>query len=268
MKNLLLICVFAFSFFFPVKVAYAETQILRVVMAIDTYAQGGAGQACKKIGETLDYVLGEAARKNNVGYDRVNIEALKINENNLHQFYAHHAVTAEDTLLFYYCGHGLMHPQDYHIFDATGGRVRRDYIRKIFSFLPAKLKIIATETCSSYSVDSTFKSIQRGSHEVISDLLFHSKGNVDITAASPGQTAWYGDHNEGGVFTNALMDVFQRDVASVDANKDGRASWVEAFPFIKSQANTNFLQLKASSPAWNQIHLAASQDPYNWKLAE
>lgn len=268
MRNLFLAMVFSFGFFFPLNSAYAETPTLRVVMAIDTFAQGGAGLACKHIGESLDFVLEKAAKANNIAYDRVNIEVRKINETSLHQFYAHHPVNANDTLLFYYCGHGIMHPKDYHIFNATAGRVRRDYIRKIFSFLPAKLKIIATETCSSYNVDTKMRSRFGNSTEVMSDLLFNAKGNVDITAASPSQTAWYGDNGEGGVFTNALMDVFQRDRSEVDSNKNGRVTWVEAFPQIQAQARINFKALKDSSPIYNKIKLASSQDPYSWKLAE
>lgn len=267
MRHFLLGLVLSIGFLFPANSAYAEAPTLRVVMAIDTFAQGGAGRACKQIGESLDFVLEKAAHANNIAYDRVNIDALKITENNLHQFYAHHPVNANDTLLFYYCGHGIMHPTDYHIFSATAGRVRRDYIRKIFSFLPAKLKIIASETCSSYNVDGKMLSRFGNSTEAISDLLFNAKGNVDITAASPSQTAWYGDHGEGGVFTNALMDVFQRDRSQVDTNKDGRVSWLEAFPQIQAQARLNFQALKQSSPIINKIHLASSQDPYSWKLA-
>jgi hypothetical protein len=79
---------------------------------------------------------------------------------------------------------------------------------------------------------------------VLRCLFFQHRGTVDVTAAEDG-TASYGDDQQGGVFTTALVRLLGGDLKTLDRNHDGFLSWKEFFPALSHETEDSFKSLAA-----------------------
>lgn len=177
-------------------------------------------------------------------------------------------VAPEDTLLFFYCGHGVTTPLSGHTFAQSNGRLPRKSVREALQRHRTKLTLLLSDTCSSYGlrVPSSGLGFPRGTDPKTSaDLLFGAQGFVDMTAASPGEYSVF-DEVDGGFYSMQMARTFWEDQTFLDANHDGRVSWKEYFPVVRDRTNAYLQWYKSVHPITDASHLAKTQYPSVWSL--
>ena len=158
-------------------------------------------------------------------------------------------VQPEDTVLVYYSGHGYIQDDDdndqddkhYLLLDKknpSASLLRSDLVKAV-SKKNCRLKMLITDACSDFieTESSTLESIgitPRGN--ALTDLFFKHEGFLDITAASPGQTA-FGRDEVGGYFTKSLT---MSANSKADINTDGNISWAEVFEITQLKTHDYF----------------------------
>ncbi len=166
----------------------------------------------------------------------------------------------QDTLVFYYTGHGGFYPEKGHLlamrnyYDLKTGRQtkyavvdRKELLAAMARHNPRAM-IVLTDCCASTQLplvpggdkktppDMNRKPVLNGNGqgELLRDLFFKSRGVVNITAARTG-TAAEGRRNEGGShFTVALWKLLKEKPQPFDRDKNGVVEWKEFFPALEN----------------------------------
>lgn len=177
-----------------------------------------------------------------------------------------------ETLVFYYTGHGGFYPDKGHLLDMRnfynlgGGKQIRKYATVDRKELLAAMGrhdpraiIVLTDCCASTKIpvfsatkidqpDRQFKALLNagGKGEVARDLFFRTRGVVNITAAMTGTPA-RGDRQKGGShFTVALEKLLRESPRLFDDNKDGVVEWREFFPRLVTLTQLESLRMKTA----------------------
>ena len=120
-------------------------------------------------------------------------------------------VSEEDTVFVHFSGHGVIPDQqsgEQFLQGVDEGLFSRKQWAESIDALPCRLKILITDCCSSYPTEFT---IVEGDEDVepwknLYSLFLEHTGFVNITAASPGQTA-YGTPEGGFLTINVVSDI-------------------------------------------------------------
>lgn len=181
--------------------AAEEIRTIRALLIICDNYEGDAGAinlGVKSdrylINEILTEQISEQGWGARIEIDEVSgIEANKpVLTDRLAKFYGR--VEPQDTVFVYFSGHGVILDQrsnDIQLQTCDNQLISRQRLADEVNGLPARLKILITDCCSSFS---PFE-VAEGSDEVIPwstlyFLLLRHEGFVNITAASPGEEAY------------------------------------------------------------------------------
>jgi len=102
-------------------------------------------------------------------------------------------------------------------------------------------------------------------YDTFDDLFFAPKGLIDITAAMPGEAAWF--NQEGGIFTDALSTLFLIEKQVMDLDGDGVVDWNEAYGKLKQMTQQRFDVSKNRAAAGTPLTKAKGQTPAYYHLA-
>jgi hypothetical protein len=136
------------------------------------------------------------------------------------EYYRRLSVRPTDSIFCYYAGHGGINQQGEHEFSLGGWErgepgIKRSEILAAMREKEARLAILLTDCCSSYSAGPPQARAQKEPHfpdqELLRSLFFRHRGLLDMTAASPGQMGWgvcgSGVVDDGMLFTTALASL-------------------------------------------------------------
>ena len=170
---------------------------------------------------------------------------------------------ADDTLLFYYSGHGEIRPDRGHVLALTNAENGNKLLPRsdILSELKSKktrLVVVLTDCCST--IRPTRIIITRPPPPagflppppwgVAGCLLLQHRGLVDINASCPGQEAWpvyTAVTAVGGIFTVNLSTLLNGNmVDSIDKNRDRFIEWNEFYQVLEKNTQQDFLGLQSS----------------------
>jgi Caspase domain len=143
----------------------------------------------------------------------------------------------DETLLFYYAGHGKLDGKNRHSFQLQEGDVdpiRRDEVLQAMKAKKPGLAVLLSDCCSVRTrVATKLKGAERfiddvRPHPVLNSLLFQHRGVVDITAAQDGTGSW-GDDVRGGIFTQSFCGLLREQLQTYDTKKARFISWREFY---------------------------------------
>lgn len=163
-------------------------------------------------------------------------------------YYRRVQVGPNDTLVFFYTGHGATDPNRGHALTTERGVIYRNDLRRAMQGRGARLNVLLSDCCSN--VVDLPPSITAGApapgalpdvvRPLLRQLFLEHRGTVDITAAEVGQSAW-ATNLLGGFFAHALTEhLFSFDVKGHDANKDGFVTWAEIFEPVRENTRLSF----------------------------
>jgi hypothetical protein len=138
----------------------------------------------------------------------------------------------DDTLLFYFSGHGMHDPRLLgHVLSLPGGgRMYRAVLRQVMQSKGTRLCVLLSDACASFPFAVEVRPAKEGPDwETLRSLLFAPRGLVDINAVTEGEVAWC-NAELGGFFTFALAEALRRPFKQLDADGDGFLHWHEVIP--------------------------------------
>lgn len=262
-RTLLLVAYLAVSSLWnqtPRSHAQEEAGRVHFLLAVDTidrfYKALGLDLDGKNIEDTIRWAMG----KQNIPADRYTIKVLsgtQMTEKAVLDFYRRLKIGPNDSLVFYYTGHGGFYPDKGHLlnmrafFRGQEGYKRADIDRAELVAAMARHQprsiIVLTDCCASSNLPIVAGGVRRkipdvknkpplnenGDGSVFRDLFFRSRGVVNITSSLTG-TPSRGERAKGGsFFTLALYKLLKDQRSRFDKDGDGKVTWPEFFPELE-----------------------------------
>jgi hypothetical protein len=152
---------------------------------------------------------------------------------------------ANDTVFFYFTGHGGLDDQGSYL-SLEKGKLYRDTIQRRMSDKGARLTVMLTDCCNTRGDGKGIAAIK-----LVSDppkqvtpafraLFFEPKGSVDVNACSPGESAQFflqlekdGERYRGSLFTRSLVDY-------LDRRRTERLTWDELLRDVSVTVHVEF----------------------------
>ena len=262
---------------------------VRLVAAINTEVTG-AGIDARRIKKTLATGLGNRFQVD------TEFTGDSISRRAVLTHYARLRSNVDETLIFFYVGHGFT-DRDEHFLDIGDEPLARSDLRNEMQRTGAGLVVILTDTCSrrdsfngrlsnglppDYAVyGSEQPSNSRWAKTGFSQLFMKSRGLVDINASTydpetGGELSW-GDRTHGGLFTNTFCRLLLSRFDAIDApQQDGLVTWGEVYMRLRKQMRSNFQHMKKflsktgglSTAERERLHESTTQTPQTWSLVD
>ena len=154
-------------------------------------------------------------------------------------------VGSDDTILFYFTGHGETDNKG-HYLNLEKGKLYRAEIRKALLKKQARLAVILTDCCNqrsdkfSYFAPAADMQPPQTVVPLFQSLFFEPSGLVDINASSPGENAFFFVSKteegipKGSLFTTTLTDY-------VRENSRNKVTWDQLITEVTNQVYRSFL---------------------------
>jgi hypothetical protein len=261
--------------FISLATAQEAASRLRVLLVVDTDAPDvGAAVAvdCNRLTTVFEQAF--------AGHEhRLTLDVLSggnVTPDNVLNYYRNLDTDANESLLFFYSGHGGIdfHTRE-HYLTTRRGSLGRSTLRAAMEAKGARLTILLTNCCSNYGnipavSAQNAPSAQQAPHQpdwtALYQLLLQQRGTVDVTAAEPGVIGW--GNMLGSCFTVAAIQKLTAPVSQLDIDGNRFVEWGEFFAHVRYQTNEEFQKIKANSQGSNQPITQESQYAYAYKLLD
>jgi hypothetical protein len=171
------------------------------------------------------------------------LQGAAANDKAIFDYYQHLKPGPDDTLMFYFSGHGMHDPRLLgHVLSLPGGgRMYRAVIRQVMRSKGTRLCVLLSDACASFPFAMEVRPAKEGPDwevrpakegpdwETVRSLFFAPRGLVDINAVTEGEVAWC-NRELGGFFTFALAEALRKPFKQLDADGDGFLHWHEVIP--------------------------------------
>ncbi len=219
------------SFFFLIR--DAEAQTLHAVLVSDgsPAAQWGKFSAAISMDvKVIDAMIGSSMPKSQLDVHLMEIEQdEKSDPNIVLKAIADLRVKPNDTLLFYYSGHGAA-DDDGQYFEMARGKLHRKTVRDSLESKRARLVVILTDCCNVRSDGFFFSTPFINTippdkpSPLFQSLFLDQKGTIDITSSAPGESAFFTPIREGSI--QIPGSIFTQELAELaDVQSATRMTW-------------------------------------------
>jgi hypothetical protein len=184
------------------------------------------------------------------------------------EYYRELEEVGEDTLLFYYAGHGGFDQRGHHLV-LRSGRFYREDLRRAMLLKAPRLTVILTDCCSGYVEGELEMPKAQLKWKVLYTLLGRHRGLVDITAATPG-TLSFGDEG-GGIFSRSMCHLFcvaPKDVGASEKLKSGYVAWPEFFEYLQNKTKENYAKFREKNADDPEVVAQAKLVPFAFALPQ
>jgi hypothetical protein len=243
----------------------SEAAHVHILVVADTAAGGARALGLDLDGKNVVQVLRWALQKQGLEegptgrYDITLLEGARATEKDIFDYYRHLRLQPNETLVFYFTGHGGFYPDRGHrlnvrnLLQVGRGRFRAypaevdrsDLLAAMGRHHPRAL-IVLTDCCASTDFPTINREIKvvkendlpevplkgDGDGAVLRQLFFNTKGVVNITAARTGTPARGNRAKGGSFFTVALCKLLKEGAATFTPKKEGMVGWDEFFPLL------------------------------------
>lgn len=160
------------------------------------------------------------------------------------EYYRELGEVGDDTILFYYAGHGAFDARGHHL-ALKDGKLYRDDLRRAMLLKGPRLTVIITDCCANYVDGKIDLPKAQLKWKVLYTLLGRHRGLVDITASTPG-TFSFGDE-AGGIFSRSMCHLFcvaPKEVGASEKLKSGYVAWPEFFEYLQKKTKENYAKFR------------------------
>jgi hypothetical protein len=230
-----LVLAITLSLFFPIFSCAAAT--LHAIIVADTEAS--------RIGESVRVDLGimqglidDIARYTGMASAGRAISGSEVNYHTVMNAVNSLSVGSDDTIIFYYAGHGLNPSTDSYqtawpALDITGGEIPLKTVRETLKATNPRLLIVMADTCNGLSNRGGFAQSRTGKSAHYKTLFLKYQGTITASAAQPGEYGW-SNPQIGGFFTNAFITSLNKELISTQT-----PSWEAIFSEERATAPLN-----------------------------
>lgn len=225
----------------------AFAQKIHAIMAIDVSPSARWGQFAPNLDKDytrIDYLLME-----NVPFDDlVTVPVYMPTDELSHPDEIVKAIeelqpAADDTVFFYYSGHGGLDDRGAY-FDLAGGDLYREEVLGLLKAKGARLVVMITDCCAARN-DREIQTLPRNPAPdvpetctpIFKSLFLEPRGVVDVNSCAPSESAFFlprtEDDYQGSIFT-AMLDKWMRK------NRNRPASWDEMLSDVALQTHVAF----------------------------
>ena len=245
-----------------VSVGPKRAKRLCALLIVDTLAPDiseGVATSGKKLKKVLGEIFAERSQIR-ASLDLRSLQADDVSPAMIMSTIRGFQLSNEDALLIYYAGHGEMQGAR-HVLKTSGGRMDRsqlmDFVAQQRGLGKLRLGVLFTDCCSTFANLVPQARSKPAKWAGLACLFLEHEGVVDITAAAPGEAAWYSNVT-GGLFSTVLTNLLCQ---AVPTGKDGFLRWDEFADALKRRTEEYFNRSKVGAVAGELIKGARSQTP-------
>lgn len=254
-----------------------EADRVHFLLAVDyPYARAAESLGLDLDGYNMKKAIQDAMRANGFTegpdgkYTITVLDGRNLSEKLVLEHYRRLKIGENETLVFYYTGHGGFDPEKGHMLAMRNfykldkgnevqqhSRVDRKELLVAMARHHPRAMVVLTDCCSTGGVqflpgeevvvpDPAFNKRLKGAGkgEVFRDLFFRGQGVINITAARTGTSATGQREKGGSSFTLALTALLRENRAFFQKDSDQPISWPEAFAPLKTLTELNSLQTR------------------------
>ena len=246
----------------------AESKRLVAVIVVDSLDKS-IGKAVAKDGERVRQSLADGfAKDKNRLVLAPPVDGAKVTPDDVLKFIDKLEVNKDDTLLFFYSGHGASNKEKGQYFQMYSGPENKkgDLLRKTLEnrlkAKNARLTVLLTNICN---VDCPFLApltrdlSKPPNYQVMRSLFLLPKGMVNITSSKEGEFSWNltGGGDIGGLFTFPLVNLLR-----YDRLKPGQVlTWDVAFDALREATQKDYTEFReAILASYNKVPANARTD--------
>lgn len=240
---------------------------LHVIMVVDRYDEK-IGEHCRAdeefIASLIEHNVAGRDCKFDLTMEDLNAGLDRITQQNVISRIQRLRINPNDTVLFYFSGHGGYTPetgQSFSMHHENGGLMKRDVVRAAIKRLNPKLGIIISDCCYTLIKPATPGVMARHPNDrtrpLMESLFFQHSGFVDITSSKQGQVSYCLTGGRlGGVFTVAFSEMAEQQM-------DRQLSWSQFFSLVAEETENSFDRFH---PKGDSANGQTDQTPYAFSL--
>lgn len=243
-----IVCLFLLACLGPWATGAASAQVLHAVIVGDVSPSAGWGKYTSAV--AMDMTLVSIAIAENMPERQFNLVRFEISEDeysspaNVLATVNELTVGSGDAILFYFTGHGSVDDKGHFLSLANGKLYRKDLLAALAA-KQARMVALITDCCNTRSDGYLYASpyvevtSPRVPTPLFKRLFLDSRGIVDITSSSPGESAFFAPYQEdppgspGSIFTTAWVNW-------IDQEKHNSRSWDELIRGVSLRVHQAF----------------------------
>jgi hypothetical protein len=212
----------------------AKPSRLYVLLVIDDL-DPGVGKSALRDRDNLRRLLESGFKDHKDRLQLTVLQGAAATDKAVFDYYQNLKPEPDDTLMFYFSGHGLHDPRLLgHLLSLPGGgRMYRAVIRQVMRSKGTRLCVLLSDACASFPFAMEVRPAKEGPDwKTMRSLFFAPRGLVDLNAVTEGEVAWC-NAELGGFFTFALTEALRKPFKQLDADGDGFLHWHEVIPELQ-----------------------------------